>query len=278
MPAIFQYDFMIRALIGGVLVGGLAPALGMFLVLRRFSLIADTLAHVALMGVAIGLATNIYPSLVTFLSVTAGALLIEFLRSRGKLPGDVVLAVVLYTTLAVAVVVVSTARGFNVDLLDFLFGSILSMTTADVWYLGLLAAAVAAVVTMFFIEIAQSSFDDELARVAGMPVNRVNLVLAILTAATITLSMRIVGVLLVGALMVVPVLAGQSLVAGLRAALGVAVLVGMLSAVSGLTIAFYADLPAGGAIVISATSLLILAHLTSLAWAFLRRGRTKPIT
>ena len=256
MPAILQFEFMIRALIGGAMVGALGPVLGMFLVLRRFSLIADTLSHVALMGVAVGLATGAEPSLVALAAATLGALTVEWLSSRQRLPGDVTLAIVLYTSLAVAVVVISGSQGFSVDLFAFLFGSILSVTALDLWLLAGLAVAVFAYVTVFFSELSQSSFDASLARVTGVPVGWVNLGLALLTGATITLSMRVVGVLLVGALLVVPVLAGERLATGLKATLAIGVIFGVVSALVGLTVAFYADLSAGGSIVLVAVLLL----------------------
>ena len=269
MPAILQYDFMIRALIGGILIGGLAPVLGTFLVLRRFSLLSDTLAHVALLGVAIGFVVNVYPTLTTFISVTIAAVVMEMLRTRGKLPGDAVLAVTLYSSLAGAVVVISAARGFNVDLLGFLFGSILTITELDLWLLGGLAFLVVIGVTAFFTELAQASFDDSLARVSGIKVDWVNLGLAVLAAATITLAMRIMGVLLVGALIVIPVLVGQGVTNNLRTAFVVASGVGIVSAVVGLTVAFYRDLPGGGAIVLTAVVLLA----ASAGW---RRLRNHP--
>lgn len=259
MPVILQYDFMVRALIGGVLVGGLAPVLGTFLVLRRFSLLSDTLAHVALLGVAIGFAVNVYPTLTTFVAVTIAAVVMEVLRSRGRLPGDAVLAVALYSSLAGAVVVISAARGFNVDLLSFLFGSILTITELDLWLLGGLAFFVVIGVTAFFTELAQTSFDDALARVSGIKVDWVNLGLAVLAAATITLAMRIMGVLLVGALIVIPVLVGQGVTNSLRTAFLVSSAVGMFSAVVGLTLAFYQDIPGGGAIVLVAVSTLAVS-------------------
>ncbi len=267
MPVILQYDFMVRALIGGVLIGGLAPVLGTFLVLRRFSLLSDTLAHVALFGVAVGFAANVYPTLTTFIAVTFAAVAMEMLRSRGKLPGDAVLAVALYSSLAAAVVVISAAHGFNVDLLGFLFGSILTITELDLWLLAGLAVFVIVGVTAFFTELAQTSFDDALARVSGIKVDWVNLGLAVLAAATITLAMRIMGVLLVGALIVIPVLVGQGVTNSLRTAFIVASVVGMLSAVTGLTLAFYQDIPGGGAIVLTSVALLV----ASLVWRRVRR-------
>lgn len=267
MPSVLQYDFMVRALLGGLLVGGLAPVLGTFLVLRRFSLLADTLAHVALLGVAVGFVVNLYPAVTTFVAVTAAAVVMEVLRTRGRLPGDAVLAVALYASLAAAVVVISAARGFNVDLLDYLFGSILTITALDLWLIGALAVTVVIGVTAFFPELALASFDDALARVAGIRVDRVNLGLAVLAAATITLAMQIMGVLLVGALIVLPVLVGQAATDNLRVAFIVSSLVGMFSAVVGLVAAFYFDLPGGGAIVLTAVAMVA----ASVIWRARRR-------
>ncbi|MCY3749117.1 MAG: metal ABC transporter permease [Chloroflexi bacterium] len=271
MPAILQYEFMLRALVGGVLVGVLAPVLGTFVVLRRLSLIADTLAHVALMGVAIGLASRFLPTLVALLAATAGAIIVEQLRARGRLPGDVVLAVVLYGSLAIAVVVIGAAGGFNVDLFSFLFGSILSVSPLDLWLLAALAVVVLLFVGVFFVDLAQMAFDDNLARVSGVRTDWLNLALAVLTGATITLSMRVVGVLLIGAMLVIPVLVGLRLARGLRAAMATAVLAGVLSAIAGLTFAFYGDLSAGGSIVLTALLLLVLANL----WVRLQLWRRK---
>ena len=271
MPSILQYEFMVRAFAGGALVGVLAPTLGIFIVLRRFSLIADTLAHVALLGVAIGLATNIFPSAVALVASSLGAIGVEQLRSRGRLPGDVAMAVVLYGALAFAVVVIGLAGGFNVDLFSFLFGSILSVSPLDLWLLAGLTVAVLLFVGVFFVDLAQIAFDDDLAKVNGVPTGPLNLGLAILTGATITLSMRVVGVLLVGAMLVVPVMIGLRLARGLRAAMATAIVAGIVSAIVGLTLAFYADVSAGGATVLTALGLLALAHL----WIGLRRRRRR---
>ena len=145
------------------------------------------------------------------------------------------------------------------DLLSFLFGSILTITELDLWLLAGLAFFVVIGVTAFFTELAQTSFDDALARVSGIKVDWVNLGLAVLAAATITLAMRIMGVLLVGALIVIPVLVGQGVTNSLRTAFIVASCVGMVSAVTGLTIAFYQDVPGGGAIVLVAVAMLVVS-------------------
>ncbi len=259
MPEILQYDFMVRAFIGGVLVGGLAPALGLFLVLRRLALISDSLSHVALTGVAIGLLTRTFPPIAGLAATSIAAVTIETVRLRRLMPGDAALAVVLYSALATAVVIISLAEGFNVDLFAYLFGSILTVDSTDLWLLAGLTVVVVVFVTMFYSELSQSSFDTDLARSNGVRVFRVNLVLAILTGAAITLSMRVVGVLLVGALIVVPVLVSLRFATGLRVALLSSILVGVGSALAGLTIAFYVNVAAGGAIVLTSVGVLVLS-------------------
>ncbi|MBM3940810.1 MAG: metal ABC transporter permease [SAR202 cluster bacterium] len=272
MPAFLQYEFMVRALIGAALVGVIAPTLGTFLVLRRLSLIADTLSHVAFMGVAIGLALRAAPAAVALGTAAIGAAAIEELRARRRLPGDVALAIVLYAALAIAVVVIGLSNGFGMDIFGFLFGSVLTTRAADVWMLAGLAAVCLLFVTAFFTELAQEAFDDDLARVSGVPVRWVNLALAVLTGATITLSMRVVGVLLVGALIVVPVQTALRLATGLRATLAIAITTGVVSSVAGTIAAFYVNVAAGGAIVFTSIGLLLAAEATSA----LRRARQRP--
>ena len=276
MPEIFEYDFMVRAFIAGALVGGLAPALGMFLVLRRLSLIADSLSHVALTGVAIGLLTKTFPPFVSLGATTTAAAVIEFVRSRRLMPGDAALAVVLYSALAVAVVIISIADGFNVDLFAYLFGSVLTVDSTDIWLLTALVVVVLGFVALFFTELSQSSFDTDLAQTSGVRVFTINLVLAVLTGATITLSMRIVGVLLVGALIVVPVMVSLRLATGLRAAIALAMVVGIISSFVGLTIAFYGNIAAGGSVVLTAVGFLVLSIVISTIMGWIHRARLSP--
>ena len=273
MPSIFEYDFMVRALIGGAMVGALAPALGMFLVLRRFALIADTLSHVAFMGVAIGLFTKTFPPFVALGATSIAAVAIDQLRARRMMPGDAALAVFLYAALAVAVVIISLAGGFNVNLFGYLFGSVLTIAPTDLWLVAGLMVVVIGFVGVFFSELAQSSFDSDLARTSGVPVGWINLILAVLTGATITLSMRIVGVLLIGALIVIPVVASLRLATGLRTAVILAMTFGVFSSLLGLSIAYYANVAAGGAVVLTAVGLLILVEIGAALREHLRRGQ-----
>lgn len=278
MPEIFQFDFMTRALIGGSMVAILAPAFGLFIVLRRLSLIADTLSHVALMGVAIGFVTSIYPTFVALIATTSSAAGIEQLRSRGRLPGDAALAIFLYSSLAIAVIVISKSSGFNADLFGYLFGTVLSINDRDLWLIGILLLLVIVFVASFYAELTQSAFDQDLAHVSGVRVTATNLALAILTGATVTASMRVVGVLMVGALIVIPVLAALRLARGFRTALLLAIGFGLLSVWVGLAVAFYADLAAGGSIVLTTVAMLALAEVVGKAKGYFSARRVASDT
>lgn len=273
MPEILEYDFMRRALLAAVLIGAIAPAFGVFLVLRRLSLIADSLSHVALAGVAIGLLTNLYPPYIALAATSTAAVSIEELRARRMLPGDAALAVFLYGSLAIAVVIISIAGGFNSSLFGFLFGSILTVSGSDLWLIGALAVVVVLFVTVFISELAQASFDADLARINGVRVHALNIGLAVITGATITLAMRVVGVLLIGALIVVPVLIALRVSTGLTRTVFTASIIGMLTAVTGMVISFYADLAPGGAVVLTGISLLLAVELANLARRTLRGRR-----
>ncbi|HIF71456.1 MAG TPA: metal ABC transporter permease [Dehalococcoidia bacterium] len=272
MPEIFQYEFMNRAIIASVLVGSTAPAFGVFLVLRRLSLIADTLSHVALAGVAIALLTKTFAPIIALAATTGAAVSIEELRMRRLLPGDAALAVFLYGALAVAVVLISIADGFNSTLFSYLFGNVLTVTQTDLWWMGTLAVVIALFMLMFSSELAQITFDPDLAKINGVRVHLLNLGLAVLTGATITVSMRVVGVLLVGALIVIPVLISLRITKGLTRTVITSSVVGIFVSVVGMVTSYYADIAPGGSVVLTAIVLLVLVEFG----AFVRRvnGRT----
>ena len=252
---------MNRAILAAVLVGATAPAFGVFLVLRRLSLIADTLSHVALAGVAIALLTKTFAPVVALIATTTAAVSIEELRMRRLLPGDAALAVFLYGALALAVVLISIADGFNSTLFSYLFGSVLTVTQTDLWWMASLAVVITVFMLILSSELAQIAFDPDLARINGVRVHLLNLGLAVLTGATITVSMRVVGVLLVGALIVIPVLVSLRITKGLTRTVVASSLVGIFVAVVGMIIAYYADIAPGGTVVLTAIILLIAVEL-----------------
>ncbi len=273
MLEIFQLDFMVRAFIAGGMVGVSAPVLGTVLVLRRLSLIAETLAHVAVAGAVVGLFLGHSPVIVAVLVSTAAAVVLERLRASRLLASDSALALILYTALALALVLISWGDQLNVNLLGYLFGNIVTVGANDMWATVVVGGAVLVLMGLFYSEFVQTTFDPDLAKVAGVPVQRMNTLLAVLTGVTVTLSMRVVGGLLVGALIVFPVLAALQLRQGFRITLAVAAIIGVFSVFVGLTVSFYQDLAASGAIVLTALFvLMVIAGLRAvLTWR--RSGR-----
>lgn len=268
LPEFLEYAFMQRALVAGLVTALICPPIGVFLVPRRLSLMSDTLAHMALAGVALGLFLGISPVLGAFVATVLGAIGIERLRSRGALRGDAALAVFLSGGFALAVVLISLARGFNADLFAVLFGSILTVSPEDIWVILALGGVVTATIGLFHRQLFAITLNEDLAHTSGVPVAALNLALALLTALTTVVAMRMVGVLLVSAMIVIPALAGFALGRSFRRATGWAVLVALVSVTVGLAAAFYLRLAAGGAIVL--TALLLYALVSSI-----ERGRAR---
>lgn len=259
MPEILQYGFMQRALLAGVMIGIIAPLIGVFIVLRRLSLIADTLAHVALAGIAASLLIRVHPFAGALTAVLLGAVGIERLRVSGRLFGEAALAVFLSGGVAVAVVLISLAKGFNVDLFSVLFGAITLVQPADLWAILVLGLLVLGAIAVFSKELFAITFDEEAARVQGVPVGLLNLLLTTLVALTVVVAMRIVGVLLTSALIAIPAITALRLARSFRQTLGVAVLCSLVSVLVGMVAAFYLDIAAGGAIVVVALALFAAA-------------------
>src|SRR5882762_8473627 len=277
MPEFLQYGFMHRAFAAGVVTALICPAIGVFLIPRRLSLIADTLAHVALAGVALGLVLGVSPVLGALVVALAGAVGIERLRARGALQGDAALAVFLSGGFALAVVLISLARGFNADLFAILFGSILTVTSGDVWLIVALGAVVTVAVGGFYKQFLAITLHEDLARTSGVPVGALNLLLTVLTALTTVVAMRMVGVLLVSAMIVIPTLTGFALGRSFRRATALAIVMALASVAIGLTAAYYLSLAAGGAVVLTALLLFALASLARrVSWG--PRARLAAVT
>lgn len=266
MPEILSYGFMQRALLAGVMIGTIAPLIGVFIVLRRLSLIADTLAHVALAGIAAGLLLKTYPVAGALAAAVVGAVGIERLRVSGRLFGEAALAVFLSGGLAVAVVLISLARGFNVDLFAYLFGAITVVQPRDLWVILGLGLVVLAHVVVFYKELFAITFDEEGARVQGVPVDALNLLLTTLVAVTVVVTMRIVGILLTSALIVIPAITALRLARSFRSTLVMAVACSLAAVVAGTIAAFYLDLAAGGTIVLTALALFGIASVVGGRW------------
>jgi zinc transport system permease protein len=254
-------EFMRLAFAAGIVVGLLAPAVGFFLVQRRLSLIGDGIGHVAFAGVALGYLLDL-PLVLTALVVSViGALSIELLRTRRSTAGDQALALVFYTGIAGGVVLVSAAGALNVNLFQFLFGSILTVTRGDLAVIASLGAAALAVIALLYRALVAVVVDEEGARVAGMPVGRLNALTGGLAAVTIAVSMRVVGILLIAALMVLPVIAASRVGWSVRSTITLSIAIGLVSVFVGLTVSYYANLAPGGAIVLTAAASFVVASI-----------------
>jgi zinc transport system permease protein len=259
--SILSADFMRMALATGAIVGLLAPAVGFFLVQRRMSLIGDGIGHVAFAGVALGYLLGISPVATALVASVAGAIAIEWLRARRKTAGDQALALLFYTGIAAGVVLISAAGALNANLFAFLFGSILTVTRDDLLLVAILGAACLGVIAVLYQALVAAALDEEGARVGGVPVGLLNVVLAALAGVTIAVSMRIVGILLIAALMVLPVIAAGRVAWSIRSAILLAMGIGLVSVFAGLTVSYYADLAPGGAIVLTAAAAVVAASL-----------------
>jgi zinc transport system permease protein len=253
-------EFMRLAFGAGIVVGLLAPAVGFFLVQRRLSLVGDGIGHVAFAGVALGYLLDL-PLVLTALVVSVvGGLAIEWIRARRTAAGDQALALVFYTGIAGGVVLVSAAGALNVNLFQFLFGSILTVTRTDLALIAGLGAAALAIVALLYRPLVAVVVDEEGARVARLPVGTLNTLTAALAAVTIALSMRVVGILLIAALMVLPVIAASRIAWSLRSTMLLSMVLGLASVIAGITIAYYADLPPGGTTVLLAAASVLVAE------------------
>jgi zinc transport system permease protein len=256
---ILEYGFMQRALLASLMVGLAAPAVGVFLVQRRLSLLGDGLGHVALTGVALGILTATAPVGTALAAAVFGAVLIELVRARGRTSGDAALAVLFYGGIAGGVVLLSLApRGRATNLDAYLFGAITTTSTEDVVAFAGIAVVVVTVVWLLGQRLYAVSDDEEYARAVGLPVLGLNIVLATLVAATVVLSMRVVGLLLISALMIVPSAIAQLLARSFRQAIFLACGVGLVVSVSGTTASYYTGTPSGGTIVLLAIALFLL--------------------
>ena len=261
MPWPFDREYMQLALVAGVVVGAVAPLIGVFLVQRRLSLMGDGIGHIAFAGVGIGAVVGVWPVWTALIASVVAALVIEWLRSRGAAQGDVALALFFYGGIALGVVLVSAADDLNGSLLSYLFGQILTVERPEVALVAALGVVIVATVLLCGRALFAMAVDEEWARVAGLPVGLLNNVLAVLTAVTVVVTMRVVGILLVAALMVVPVAVAQVVARSQKAILLWSVAVGVASVVIGLGIARAYGLAPGGTIVLVAVAAFACASV-----------------
>ncbi|MFF1358185.1 metal ABC transporter permease [Streptomyces sp. NPDC058297] len=256
--------FMQRALIAAVLVGITAPAIGIYLVQRRQALMGDGIGHVAMTGVGLGFLLSTSPVWMAMAVSVVGVVIMELIRWYGKTRGDIALAMLFYGGMAGGVMLINLAPGGSTaNLQSYLFGSLSTVSQSDLVSICILAGFVALVTIGLRRQLFAVSQDEEFARVTGLPVRFLNLLVAVTAAATVTVAMRVVGLLLVSALMVVPVAAAQQLTRSFTATFAIAVAIGVTTTLGGTITNYYVEIPPGATIVLLAIAAFIVFSLVA---------------
>jgi zinc transport system permease protein len=273
---LFQYDFMLRALAGALIIGLAAPSLGIYLVQRRLSLIGDGIGHVALTGVGVGLLLHHSPVISAVLVSAAGAVGVELIRQRGRTSGDLALALLFYGGIAGGVVLVGLSNdSSNANLMQYLFGSLVTTSPQDLVVIGILGVLVLAAMLTFRPALFAVCNDEEYAKVSGLPVRTLNLLMAVTAAVTVTIAMRTVGLLLVSALMVVPVAGAQQVTRGFRSTMAAAMVIGLGAAGAGVVVSAEINTAPGATTVLLALAAFVAISVGAATWRVLRR-RSNP--
>lgn len=260
MSILSEYFFQ-RALIGGILIGITAPLLGIFLVLRRLSMIGDTLSHVSIAGVALGFLINVYPVLMGLVFALLASFAIEKLRKEYKTYAELSIAIIMSGGIALATLLFSLGKGFNVDVMGYLFGSIYTLDNTDLWVIAGVTLLVIAVIGLNFKEMFLMFFDEDAAGVSGLPLKFYNIMITMMTALVISVAIKIVGALLVSSLLTIPVAASLAVARSFKHSVAMAVLFSEIAVIGGLIISAVADLAPGATVVL----LLIVLLLGTLA-------------
>lgn len=259
-----SYEFMQRALIAAVIVGMISPLIGVFLVQRRLALLGDGMGHVAIAGVGLAFLTGTEPVITALFVSILGALILELVRHKSRSAGDLALALIFYGGIAGGVLLTSLAGGkASTALNQYLFGSLSTVSTQDFVALGAAAVVLLVILLRYGNQIFAMSLDGETARVQGIRVTAMSVLLTSMAAVTVVVGMRTVGLLLVSAIMIVPVAAAQQLTHSFKTTGLLASAIGMLSATGGLTLSFYVDVPPGPTIVLLALAIFVVLALTT---------------
>ncbi|MBO0959480.1 metal ABC transporter permease [Neobacillus sp. MM2021_6] len=269
IEGIFHYEFLQNAFLTGMMIGIIAPLLGVFIVVRRLSLIADALSHVTLAGIAASLLierkfammTGLNPLYLGMVFSVGGSLFIEKLRGVYKHYQELAIPIILSSGIGLGVIFISLANGFNTDLFSYLFGSVSAVSRTDLWVIFSISIVVILVIIFLYKELFLLSFDEEHAKASGIAAKSIHFIFIVMVALVIAASMRIVGILLVSSLMTLPVAASIRIAKGFKQTIFISVLFGEISVLGGLFAAYYLDLAPGGTIVMLAVLILVITIL-----------------
>lgn len=254
---ILSYSFMQKGLIAGSAIAVICSLMGLFLVLRRHSLFGDALSHMAFGGISVGMFAGVYPLWTAYTVSILGALGMTKLRKSTKISGDAAIAVLLVSGFGVGVLLISASDGFSVDLFSFLFGSILLISTEDTVLIVGISAAVVAAIAALRKQLLHFTFDEEQAKVSGLNVDRLNYIFVIIAGITVITSMRLVGILLISALIVLPNITAMLFGKGFKKTIGISMSISVFSVVSGIIMSYYWDLAPSGVIVMISVAILV---------------------
>lgn len=258
---IFQYDFIQRGFEAGLIIAFIAPLIGIFLVLRRYSLIADTLSHVSLSGIALAVFTRLNPVLMATIITVIFSILIEKLRQSKKIYGESVLSLFLSGSLAFAVITLSLKKNMASSIFNYLFGSIATVTSQDIVLMSVVSLTVLVLIAIFYKELVFTSFDEESAKASGVPVKFVNIILIVISALTISLAIPVVGVLLTSALIVIPVITALLFKKSFLKTIFLSEIISILSVGVGIFFSFYLNISASGVIVMIMIAIFSIVYL-----------------
>ncbi len=265
IQGLLHYEFLQNAFLTGILIGIIAPLLGVFIVVRRLSLIADALSHVTLAGIAASLLlersvtafTGLNPIYMGMVFSVGGALFIEKLREVYKSYQELAIPIIMSGGIGLSVIFISLANGFNTDLFSYLFGSVSAVSRTDLFVILAISIVVIVLIRLLYKELFILSFDEEYAKASGIAAKSIHFIFIVMVALVIAASMRIVGILLVSSLMTLPVAASIRIAKGFKQTIFYSILFGEISVLGGLILSFYADLAPGGTIVMLAVLILI---------------------
>ncbi len=247
---IFKQDFMIKALITGIFIAISCSLLGVFLVLKNMSLIGDGLAHVSFAAIAIGLLVSDKPIIISIPIVIVASFLVLLLKEKAKIDADATIGLLSSFSIAVGVIIASVAKGFNIDLFSYLFGSILFISPSEMILSGLLAIILIILVLLFYNDLFSITFDENFAKISGIKVRRINYLLSVLISVTIVLGIRIVGTMLISSLIVFPSVSALQISKGFKRTLMFSVLFSMIAVVLGIIFSYILNVPTGALIVV----------------------------
>ena len=257
MFEMLQLGFMQRAIICGMIIGFICPVIGIFIVLRKMSLVGECLSHIALSGVIIGVLLGIYPLITSLITSIISSLCIEKLRKSFRQNEELAISIILSGGIGFAVVLIGIAKSVNVDVLGYLFGNITTVSKEDIYTIIVLGVFILVVVNHLYGQLFFIAFDETDARVGGVPVNQINMLFSVIVAITVTISMKVVGILLVSSLIIIPVATSMKIAKTFKNCIALSIVFSQISVVIGMLVSYYFEIAPGGSIVLCSIFLMV---------------------